>query len=1109
MSNTLSLLHIKRACGDQAFKRGQAYQRAGRIRSLQVEAREDGIEIVHASVAGRGRNLYQQIIELRHSEQHQLEIDGECSCPVGYDCKHVAAVLIELIEQRRSTASPGDTLSSIDTWLSDLKNAGSTPQRATSKKNSTTSSYTLVYTLEPDLSSSGPAGLQVSAHKVRMLKRGGYGKPAPFQIDQALEDYYVYDFLHPIDQQIARLLATPTAFYYARYNSEKQLKGEFGELALKKLLESGRCHWRDVEGPVLHEAAPRRIEFEWTQSNDGQQLLYNIEPPVEELLRLQDFWFIDTPQHAVGRVAHPDLSAEQLQVLLQAPVIPAQQLETVARKLLLDTPECPVEPPVALDLEKRRLSQLEPTPRLRLVYAPFRQAPGEAAPVHHARLSFRYAEIEFERLTDHPLHRVCQDNILYEVTREPEMEAHAIEQLEQLGLSRVADTGGEFSLDWTFADATATDEVLFWFELLEHDLDGLKAQGWEIDIDPSFQITFSTADSWDAEVESGGDAWFTLSLGIEVEGQHVNLLPVLVNILAESDTPQTLYQLLEEREHFLVPLDDFHWLKIGTERLQPIFETLVELYDQQPLDKEGNLTLNRLEAAQLGDLLNNPQLRWKGAEELKALNDKLRNFSGITPVTTPEGFQAQLRSYQSQGIAWLNFLQEFGFHGILADDMGLGKTVQTLAHLLREKLSGRQQHPNLVIAPTSLMGNWRREAEHFAPSLRVAVLHGPERHRLFTQLAQYDLILTTYPLLRRDRDLLQKQPFHLIVLDEAQAIKNPKSQTTQTVFELQSQNRLCLTGTPLENHLGELWSMFHFLMPGFLGPLERFNRLYRRPIEKHADDVRAEQLRKRLAPFLLRRTKEAVATELPEKNEIIRTVTLEGDQRDLYESIRMAMDKKVRDEIKRKGLARSQIMILDALLKLRQVCCDPSLVTLPQAKRVKTSAKLQLLMEVLPEMIEEGRRILLFSQFTSMLQIIRKALEKRGIDYSLLTGQTRKRDAAIARFQEGEAPVFLISLKAGGVGLNLTAADTVIHYDPWWNPAAENQATDRAHRIGQKNTVFVYKLITEQTVEDKILALQQKKQALADSIYTGERTQGTEAVTAEDLEELLKPLSGQ
>jgi SNF2 family DNA or RNA helicase len=361
-------------------------------------------------------------------------------------------------------------------------------------------------------------------------------------------------------------------------------------------------------------------------------------------------------------------------------------------------------------------------------------------------------------------------------------------------------------------------------------------------------------------------------------------------------------------------------------------------------------------------------------------------------------------------------------------------------------------------------------------------------------------------LLARDRKLLQTHAFHLLVLDEAQHIKNPKAQASKVVRSLRVRHRLCLTGTPLENHLGELWSLFDFLLPGLLGSDKQFRQTLRNPIEKQGDQAATERLALRLRPFMLRRTKQEVATELPPKTEILRSVGLEGDQRDLYESIRLAMHAKVREVVEAQGWARSQIMVLDALLKLRQVCCDPRLVKLEDARKVKHSAKLALLMELLPEMIEEGRRILLFSQFTGMLKLIEQAVKAADIDYVKLTGQTRDRAKPVDRFQRGEVPLFLISLKAGGTGLNLTAAETVIHYDPWWNPAVERQATDRAHRIGQQNPVFVYKLITEGTVEEKIQHLQVHKQALADSLFTQEGKSGTGWSEAE-LEQLFGALS--
>jgi len=358
----------------------------------------------------------------------------------------------------------------------------------------------------------------------------------------------------------------------------------------------------------------------------------------------------------------------------------------------------------------------------------------------------------------------------------------------------------------------------------------------------------------------------------------------------------------------------------------------------------------------------------------------------------------------------------------------------------------------------------------------------------------------------RDEQVLLDVEYHTLVLDEAQTVKNPKAKAAKMIRRIRTDHRLCLTGTPMENHLGELWSLFDFLMPGFLGDTRQFNALFRTPIEKHGDSERRLRLVDRISPFMLRRTKSEVVKELPEKTEIIHTISLDKKQATLYESVRISMEEKVRQTIASKGLARSHITILDALLKLRQVCCDPRLLPLKQAQTINQSAKLELLMQILPEMVEEGRRILLFSQFTKMLGFIETELISQNISYTKLTGQTRDRDAAIERFKQGEANVFLISLKAGGVGLNLTEADTVIHYDPWWNPAVENQATDRAHRIGQSKSVFVYKLVVENSVEEKIVAMQQKKQALAQGVYRQGKEEDAFTITADAMQQLFAPL---
>ena len=359
-------------------------------------------------------------------------------------------------------------------------------------------------------------------------------------------------------------------------------------------------------------------------------------------------------------------------------------------------------------------------------------------------------------------------------------------------------------------------------------------------------------------------------------------------------------------------------------RLKPLAATLIDLFDG--FTGGDVLRLSRFDAPRLAELSDLSRWQFRGQSDIMALAERLLAAQGIADVEPPAGFHLDLRPYQREGLAWLQFLRANELSGILADDMGLGKTAQTLAHLLLEKEAGRLDKPALVILPTSLIFNWKNEAARFAPDLRVLSLHGPERKQRFAEISEHDVVLTTYPLLWRDADELMQHSYHLLILDEAQTVKNAQSQSAEAVRKIDARHRLCLTGTPLENHLGELWSQFDFLLPGFLGTSKQFTRHWRTPIEKQGDMARRSLLARRIRPFILRRKKEDVARELPPKTIIVRSVELEGAQRDLYETVRAAMDAKVRDEIARMGFARSQIVILDALLKLRQVCCDPRLV---------------------------------------------------------------------------------------------------------------------------------------------------------------------------------------
>lgn len=489
--------------------------------------------------------------------------------------------------------------------------------------------------------------------------------------------------------------------------------------------------------------------------------------------------------------------------------------------------------------------------------------------------------------------------------------------------------------------------------------------------------------------------------------------------------------------------------------------------------------------------------------------DKIHNFKELAAIKLSKEFHGELREYQQEGLNWLSFLREYGLAGILADDMGLGKTIQALALLLSHHQNTKRA-PSLVVAPTSVVYNWLSEAEKFTPTVTTGLFLGRDRGELLSLLQKEDsrrpnVIFTTYGIIRRDYETLKKIQFEYLILDEAQNIKNPESVGAIAAKNLKAFHRLALSGTPVENRLKELWSLFDFLMPEFLGTHKDFNDTFERPIEAGADGA-GQKLRKIVHPFIMRRMKSQVEKELPDRTDIINLCELEDDQRALYLNVLDECRQKVFSEIASRGIGSSQFSVLTALLRLRQVCCDPRLLknrtdeTPPPA-----SAKLTAFMSMIAEIIEEGHKILVFSQFVEMLSLMKVELEAAGYVYEYIDGQVpaKERLDRVNRFNADQSiPIFLISLKAGGTGLNLTGADYVIHYDPWWNPAVENQATDRAHRIGQTRHVFNYKLITRGTVEEKIIALQKKKKELAELVIGGDESVAKE-LTKEDLEYLF------
>ncbi len=481
---------------------------------------------------------------------------------------------------------------------------------------------------------------------------------------------------------------------------------------------------------------------------------------------------------------------------------------------------------------------------------------------------------------------------------------------------------------------------------------------------------------------------------------------------------------------------------------------------------------------------------------------QISTFSTMDVPSLPKGIKAEFREYQTRGFGWLWFLYQYGLNGILADDMGLGKTLQALA-LLQKAKEKNKKAPNLVICPTSVVFNWENEIEKFAPGLTCLKLSGTERSDFFKDIPKYDVVITSYALIRRDIAKLKKYEFRYVILDESQNIKNAESMTAQSVKQLNCKHKLALSGTPIENRLEELWSIFDFLMPGFLFDKSEFNYRYVTPIMEREDKTVEKRLKSQIYPFILRRMKRDVAKDLPDKIENVAYCELTPEQKDFYLEVMDSTREELFKSIEEKGIEKSRMSIFSALLRLRQICCHPRLYDKENIKGIKQSGKFEQLKVMLEEIIAEKHRVLLFSQFVDMLDIIKEWLTKEGIKHEYLTGSTKDRQEVVERFNSDPTiPIFLISLKAGGTGLNLTGADYVIHYDPWWNPAVEDQATDRAYRIGQTKKVFVYRMITKGTVEEKIQKLKSRKRDLVDSVISVDRNIG-KSLTYEDLKDIF------
>jgi len=1043
-----SLSDVRLIADPSVFSRGYDLNEASFSEIKSVSMLSKDIMLITSTT--QGSKLYKQSVNV-YAQEEGLKIIGKCSCEEGRNCKHVISSALAYLDQ--ASAQEQVLVAKIPNkdeqgdWLSRLQTAFFPLQTETFSKSSL-----LLY----ELNLSPSEEIELSLYTARELKGGGYGKVNRARANTVFNTYKPPEYFKGNDKETVLLFKTLSS----GLKTTVPLSGKLGALLLEGAVSSGRCFWKRGHKKALAFAHERELSLAWRE--EGTRTSLNLEVGENSLLICVDpLLYVDTKNKEVGHVK-TDLTQEQLDLLKQAPKFRTEDIEEIALEVASKIPQLYIKEPQTLDIKLVDNAVVKPCIHLQ-----------QLKERYILTLSFFYDDLQVNAFPFFQTQTFIAQRL--KVRRNKEQENYFIEILKAYGFKEQE-------------EGLSAQNLNAWKSLLET-LERLKELGFEVIKDKGFFLNFHAIDKVGVKVEQTSH-WFDVGMHITLDGQKLPLLPIVSKLLNEGID-------LDSKEDLCFEVETDTYISLAPKLLEPIVKTFYELLDKP--NSEG-FKLHKYEAQVLQ---NFPADRFKIEDTtvLQKLSEEMKTRHVLDYKSI--GLNATLRSYQEEGVAWMQFLRRYGFGGILADDMGLGKTLQTLAHLQIEKESGRLDKPVLIVAPTSLLGNWKAESNKFTPNLRIDLYYGASRNSILDNINNFDLIITSYTILSLDLEILKKEKFYYLVLDEAQKIKNARSESAKAAKLINTQYALALSGTPMENHLGELHSIFDTVMPNFLGSLKEFKTLYQNPIEKEHSPDAQKRLNQRISPFMLRRTKDKVATELPLKTEVIRSVSFESDQAQLYETIRISMEKSVRESIKTMGLAKSHISILAALLKLRQVCCDPRLLKIEEAQKVKESAKLDMLLDLVEELTEEGRRILIFSQFTSMLEIIEEQMLEKSISYSKLTGSTRKRQEEIDKFNKDETTIFLISLKAGGVGLNLTKADVVIHYDPWWNPAAQDQATDRAYRIGQDKPVFVYKLIVQNSVEEKIVQMQEGKKALAEAIYEG-KEQGFSKMDEKDLLDLFK-----
>jgi non-specific serine/threonine protein kinase len=1030
----IDIKDLKNRVPDIIFKQGLEYFKEGRVKIKQW----DNFSVL-ASVQG----TYPYIVRLSTDER---TFDATCTCPYNYTCKHAVAVALKVIEDQTSTEQ--NVVNEGTNWREYFEK-----QIAIQQVDSDFSlevRWKLIYIIHILENY-----WNIKPVKVYMKKDGTYGRIQEPSFNELSEQnvFRTSGDLIAISY-LERLQSQQSSVYYRGRLETSYLDFGLDAGQLFNLLGTSELHIKNEDGSIgtriRYGRKAWKLIFKLQTDEFGN---YTFKPyfardekeiPINDktrILTVNPIWF-----YRDGKLNYCDFPLnysyiksfidENLQIMLSK-----DEYQSFISEYLAKLPIFPyVEFPPGIEVTEinaitgKRLYIEEMDDQL----------------VVSLSILYDKIEISYSQPNDQHLHYDTDTKKIIRVHRDREEEAIHRERV--LETQILEDTPGLFyatfedALDWLFDGLPALAE--YGFEILGEE----KLVRFRVKRAPA---------NFGVNISSETD-WFDIELDLQFDGIPVTLEELKRALRANKKFVKLrdgslarLPEKLIEKLNYMINFGkaDDNSIRFANHHLTFIDRLLAEA-DQKTMD-----TLSQ--------------------EKIK----KLDKFDKIKSYKLPDNFKGELRDYQKAGFDWMNFLKDFSFGGILADDMGLGKTIQALV-LLRNEVNLRSKRSNLIVAPTSVIFNWIREIERFTPDLQFLVHYGTRRSKDFRRLKKYPLILTTYGHLRRDVVFLKEIPWNFVILDESQNIKNPQSETSKAVRLLEAQNRIALTGTPVENNTMDLWAQFAFINPGLLGDQNFFKESFMRPIERENNVQVANSLKKLIFPFILRRTKEDVAKELPPKVESVIYSPMSDEQQKLYDKWRMSYRDSIMDEIESKGLNKSKFKVLEGLTKLRQISCHPELIN---PSSMEPSGKFDALIEMVEEIVSEKHKVLIFSQFVQMLQIIKRHFDGNTVPYSYLDGSTKDRETPVVEFQENEnIQIFLISLKAGGTGLNLTAADYVIHYDPWWNPAVEMQATDRAYRIGQTRKVFAYKLISKDSVEEKIVKLQNKKRELVDSLISTE-----------------------